>query len=103
MIHRSLILSRMKRINSVAIAAAVAFTVPLFAQPQRPGVSPADYARAERLLAPALNSLVVGGSVAPNWIANDRFWYRTAGVDGSVQTILDPPIDRVLEIVEGAE
>jgi dipeptidyl aminopeptidase/acylaminoacyl peptidase len=92
----------MKRTNSLAIAAAVALTVPVFAQPQRPGVTAADYARAERLLAPAINSLVVGGSVAPNWIANDRFWYRTTGVDGSVQTILVDPAAKTRTVCTAA-
>src|SRR5262245_66097700 len=67
----------------LGVAAAV---VPTLAQTSR--VTPADYARAEKFLAPALNGLVVGGVVAPNWLEGDRFWYRTTLVDGSTQTIL---------------
>ena len=57
-------------------------------------VTAADYARAEKFLAPALNGLVVGGSVAPTWLADDRFWYRTTLADGSTQTILVDPVKK---------
>ena len=68
---------------------------------RRPLVTAADYARAERFLAPNLQGLVAGGAVAPNWLPDtpstlrpepgrgatasaslqaspngDRFWYR---------------------------
>ena len=48
--------------------------VPAIAQDRQPAtVTPTDYARAERFLAPAVAGLVVGGSVAANWTADDRF------------------------------
>lgn len=37
----------------------------------------ADYARAERFLAPNLAGLVLGGSVTAHWLAGDRFWYKS--------------------------
>jgi dipeptidyl-peptidase-4 len=86
------------------ILGAVAATVaPIRGQPPARGVSAADYARAETFLAPAVTGLVVGGSVAANWMpddpsrasassraqsTDDRFWYRTVLADGSTQTIL---------------
>lgn len=51
-----------------------------------PGPRPltaADYARAERFLAPALTGMVVGGSVTANWLPDERFWYRTQTADGA--------------------
>jgi hypothetical protein len=40
------------------------------------GASVADYARAEKCLAAAVNLLVVGGSVTVNRLPGERFWYR---------------------------
>src|SRR5262249_19706824 len=59
--------------------------------PQATPVTAADYARAERFLAPRLAGLVVGGSVAATWLPDDRFWYRTTLADGTEQTILVDP------------
>ncbi|MGH7524917.1 MAG: DPP IV N-terminal domain-containing protein [Gemmatimonadales bacterium] len=56
-------------------------------------VTAADYARAERFLGPALNGLVVGGTVAANWLPgdrDDRFWYRGATPTGAVYFMIDP-------------
>ena len=74
-----------------AIATAV---VPIRGQQRPPGPTAADYARAESFLAPAVAGLVVGGSVAANWLSQDRFWYRTVLADGSTQTILVDPAKR---------
>ena len=38
-------------------------------------VTTADYDRAVKMLAPALNGLVVGGTVDANWLPDGRFWY----------------------------
>ena len=62
-----------------AIATAV---VPIRGQQRPPAATAADYARAESFLAPAVAGLVVGGSVAANWIPDDRFWYRAVLADG---------------------
>jgi dipeptidyl aminopeptidase/acylaminoacyl peptidase len=67
----------------------------LVAQQSRPQVvTAADYARAEKFLAPALAGLVVGGAVAPTWLPDERFWYRTPAADGTSQTILVDPVRR---------
>jgi hypothetical protein len=65
--------------------------VSLFAQQPAPAVTAADCARAEKMLAPALAGLVVGGSVTPTWLPVGCFWYRTTLVDGSKETILVDP------------
>ncbi len=57
-------------------------------------MTPADYARAEKFLAAAVNPLVVGGSVAPNWLPDERFWYRSTTADG-VEFVLDLPGGKV--------
>lgn len=53
-------------------------------------VTAQDYARAERFLGPAVNPLVVGGSVMPNWMEGDRFWYRSSTADGAQFMVVDP-------------
>ncbi len=50
----------------------------------------ADYARAERLLAPAVNALVIGGQLTANWLPGDSFWYRYQVPDGYEFVLVDP-------------
>ncbi|OFW07947.1 MAG: peptidase S9 [Acidobacteria bacterium RIFCSPLOWO2_02_FULL_67_36] len=57
---------------------------------QRPAVTAADYARAEKFLAPNLAGLVVGGSVAANWLPDERFWYRNQTLTGTEIVVVDP-------------
>jgi dipeptidyl aminopeptidase/acylaminoacyl peptidase len=87
----------------VAILFALVLAISLQAQPISRAVTAADYARAERFLAPALNGLVVGGSVTPTWIGrgggvDDRFAYRTTRVDGSAETILVDPVKKSRQV-----
>jgi dipeptidyl-peptidase-4 len=85
----------MRRAVCIGISIGV-LVVPAIAQgPQPPTVTAADYARAERFLAPAVAGLVLGGSVAANWAADDRFSYRTTLADGSTQTILVDPARKI--------
>ncbi len=60
------------------------------AQPAADAVTAADYARAEKFLAAAVNPLVVGGSVSATWLADDRFAYRSTTADGSEFVLVDP-------------
>src|SRR5512135_818212 len=53
-------------------------------------LTPADYARAERQLAAAVNPLVIGGQVSANWLAGDSFWYRYQVPDGYEFMLVDP-------------
>ena len=50
----------------------------------------ADYQRAEKMLAAAVNPLVVGGSVNATWLADDRFTYRSTIADGFEFLVVDP-------------
>jgi dipeptidyl-peptidase 4 len=67
----------------------MAGALPLAAQQQRP-ITAEDYARAERFLGPAVNPLVVGGSVAANWLGDDSFWYRSTTIAGTEFMVVDP-------------
>jgi dipeptidyl-peptidase-4 len=53
-------------------------------------VTAADYARAERTLAPWTSLLVFGTPVRPTWMENDRFWYLTTTPAGSEFILVDP-------------
>jgi len=53
-------------------------------------VTAADYVRAEKFLAQGVTGLVVGGSVAPTWLPDERFSYRSVTVDGSEFMLVDP-------------
>lgn len=55
----------------------------------RPTISAADYARAERLLGPNVTGLVYRGTVRPNWLRDDRFWYRNAIPEGFEFVMVD--------------
>jgi dipeptidyl-peptidase-4 len=57
---------------------------------QRTALTPDDYTRAERFLAPAVTPLVVGGAVSATWLADDRFWYRNAIAGGTEFILVDP-------------
>src|SRR5689334_15414857 len=57
---------------------------------QQATITAADYARADKFLAPALTPLVIGGSVAATWLPDDRFWYRNTTADGIEFVIIDP-------------
>jgi dipeptidyl-peptidase-4 len=55
-----------------------------------PAVTAADYARAEKFLAPAVTPLVVGGSVSATWLPDGRFTYRNTVPDGAEFILVDP-------------
>ena len=74
---------------SIICVPLIIISAPLRAGQQSP-VTAADYARAERFLAPAVAPLVVGGSVTANWLPNDRFWYRNALATGAEFILVDP-------------
>ncbi|GAB4018131.1 S9 family peptidase [Spirosoma koreense] len=57
---------------------------------QRPALTANDYAQAQRFLATNAEQLVDHGSVRPNWLPNDRFWYRDLTAKGSEFILVDP-------------
>lgn len=68
------------------------------AQSARRAVTAADYDRAVRMLAPALNGLVVGGTVNANWLPDGRFWYVRTTLTGTENVVVDP-VKRTREVV----
>ena len=49
-----------------------------------------DYARAESMLSSSTMSKVYHRSIIPNWMENDRFWYRTRMREGTRFMFVDP-------------
>lgn len=76
------------RASLAVLALAASAIAPLAAQ--RPAVTAADYARAEKFLAPNLQGLVVGGTVTPTWLPEDRFWFRNQTLTGNEIVVVDP-------------
>jgi dipeptidyl aminopeptidase/acylaminoacyl peptidase len=66
-----------------------ALAVPALTHAQR-SITAADYARAEKFLAQNVNGLVVGGTVAPTWLPDGRFWYRNTTLAGAEIIVIDP-------------
>jgi dipeptidyl aminopeptidase/acylaminoacyl peptidase len=79
----------MKRAFILVFALTVA-GASVLAQEQRRALTAADYDRAVRMLAPALNGLVVGGTVDPNWMPDGRFWYVRTTLTGTENVVVDP-------------
>ncbi|HEY0873531.1 MAG TPA: DPP IV N-terminal domain-containing protein [Vicinamibacterales bacterium] len=80
----------------LGIALIAATAVPL-AQEQR-ALTTADYDRAVRMLAPALNGLVLNDTVTANWLPDGRFWYSRDTGSGTENVLIDP-VSRTREVV----
>src|SRR3954468_15892162 len=81
-----------RSITRITYAASIAFTVAASAgAQQKPVVTAADYARAERFLRDNVLPLVSGMGVQPMWLDNDRFVYRIFGATGQNQFALVDP------------
>lgn len=50
----------------------------------------ADYARAEKLMGYNTTPLVVRSGVRPNWLRDERFWYRVTTAEGAEFVLVDP-------------
>ena len=62
--------------------------LPAFAQPR--AFTSADYARAENFMGYNTTPLVYRAGVRPNWMENDRFWYRVTTAEGAEFILVDP-------------
>jgi dipeptidyl-peptidase 4 len=60
------------------------------AQAPRRVLTNADYDRAVKMLAPSLAGLAVGGDAQVTWLADGRFWYRSATPTDTQLVIIDP-------------
>ena len=73
------------------ILAALPFAFVLTANAQQRTILTAkDYERAERLMGYNTEPLVDRSSVRPNWLPDDRFWYRVLIPQGSEFILVDP-------------
>ncbi len=72
--------------------ALVVCAAPLVAQQgdSRPRLTADDYARAERWMGYNTLPLVFRTTVRPNWLAEDRFWYRVTVPGGAEFVLVDP-------------
>src|ERR1039458_4362725 len=50
----------------------------------------ADYARAEQLMGYNTTPLVLRSGVRPNWLPDERFWYRATTAEGAEFVLVDP-------------
>lgn len=68
------------------------FLLPLFSSyaQQRPALTARDYEQAQRFLSTNAEQLIDHASVRPNWLPNDRFWYRDLTASGSEFILVDP-------------
>src|ERR1051325_1032112 len=80
------------------VTLALFTTTVAFAQNRRM-LTTADYDRAVKMLAPALNGLVVGDTVTANWLPDGRFWCVRATVAGTENVVIDP-VRRTREVVQ---
>src|ERR1700691_3754331 len=75
----------MHRVLIILIAARA---IPALAQAPA-ALTASDYARAEKFMGYNVTPLVDHGSVRPNWLPDDRFWYRDTTAQGTQFIIVD--------------
>lgn len=49
-----------------------------------------DYERAEKFMSYNTESYIDKGSLRPNWLTGDRFWYQTSSANGTEFVLVDP-------------
>jgi dipeptidyl aminopeptidase/acylaminoacyl peptidase len=72
---------------AILVASLVA-VVPALAQQPR-ALTAADYARAEKFMTYNTSSLVLRSGVRPNWLPDERLWYRVTTAEGSEFVMAD--------------
>ena len=85
------------RVLALLLTFGVLGTAVVVAQNKR-ALTVADYDRATKMLAPALNNLVVGGTVSPTWLPDGRFWYVRTTPTGTENVVVDP-VKKTSEVV----
>ena len=81
-------MNRNRILHLAILAAAFAAVVPCQAQPR--AFTSADYARAEKFMNYNTTPLMFRASVQPNWLPDERMWYRVVTADGSEFILVDP-------------
>lgn len=72
------------------LLAAPAFLLAMGAYAQQAPLTTKDYEQAESMLSYKTGPLVDHGSVRPNWLPGDRFWYRNLTPTGFEFVLVDP-------------
>ncbi len=88
-----MVTSQLSRVATFVAAAVVAAGMPLLAEQAAPparALTADDYARAERFMGYNTTPLVFRMAVRPNWLPDDRFWYRVAVPGGAEFVLVDP-------------
>ena len=80
----------MTRPIAVFVAALVLIGTSVGVAQQQRVVTTADYDRAVKMLAPALNGLVFGDSVNATWLPDGRFWYVRTTPSGPENIVINP-------------
>ena len=70
----------------LAAALAAAFS----ASAQTRALTAADYERAEKFMSYHVNDMVYRSGIRPNWLPDERFWYRVTTAEGSEFVLADP-------------
>jgi len=70
------------------LALLAVLAAPLFAQPR--ALTADDYGRAEKFMGYNTTPLIYRNAVRPNWLADERFWYRVTTPAGSEFLVVDP-------------
>ena len=85
-------LMRARVTSALVFAVVLAVGGPLVAQQAEPrrALTADDYARAERFMGYSTTPLVFRTSVRPNWLDDDRFWYRVTVPGGAEFVLVDP-------------
>ena len=71
------------------LATAFALTLSANAQ-QGKTFTDKDYERAEKFMSYNTEPYIDKGSLRPNWLNNDRFWYQTSSANGTEFVLVDP-------------
>src|SRR5690242_3565218 len=77
----------MNRFLFAAIPLSIAFTA---GAQQHQAITAQDYARAETRLGYNTEPLIQRNGIHPNWLADDRFYYRTSEAEGGKYYVLNP-------------
>ena len=86
----------MKR--SILALGLVALATGVLTAQSRRALTPADYDRAVKMLAPNLTGLVVGDPANVNWLPDGRFWYVRTTLNGNENIVIDP-VQKTREVV----
>src|SRR4051794_10964334 len=75
------------RLTVAFLAATVLSSLALHGQQK---FTAADYQRAEKFMTYNTTPLVLRSGVRPNWLPDERFWYRVTTAEGAEFILVDP-------------